>query len=98
MQLNTKLGSKLHHVVIVGGGAGGLELATRLGNTLGRKGKAKQLVVATGTAQAKKAGRVTVRLTAVRAYRKQLGRVRGKRITLRIVFGGRTTTKSVTLR
>ncbi|HEY8353721.1 MAG TPA: NAD(P)/FAD-dependent oxidoreductase [Methylophilaceae bacterium] len=30
----------LHQVVIVGGGAGGLELATRLGRTLGRKGKA----------------------------------------------------------
>ncbi len=29
-----------HHVVIVGGGAGGLELATRLGDKLGRKGKA----------------------------------------------------------
>lgn len=32
--------SDLHQVVIVGGGAGGLELATRLGRTLGRKGKA----------------------------------------------------------
>lgn len=32
--------SKLHHVVIVGGGAGGLELATKLGDSLGRKGKA----------------------------------------------------------
>ena len=31
----------LHQVVIVGGGAGGLELATRLGDTLGRKGKAE---------------------------------------------------------
>lgn len=31
----------LHHVVIVGGGAGGLELATKLGDTLGRKGKAQ---------------------------------------------------------
>lgn len=31
---------ELHHIVIVGGGAGGLELATRLGDTLGRKGKA----------------------------------------------------------
>ncbi|MEO6117540.1 MAG: NAD(P)/FAD-dependent oxidoreductase, partial [Methylotenera sp.] len=30
----------LHHVVIVGGGAGGLELATKLGDRLGRKGKA----------------------------------------------------------
>lgn len=32
--------SQLHHVVIVGGGAGGLELATKLGDSLGRKGKA----------------------------------------------------------
>jgi NADH dehydrogenase len=30
----------LHRVVIVGGGAGGLELATRLGDTLGKKGLA----------------------------------------------------------
>ncbi|MDD7804705.1 MAG: NAD(P)/FAD-dependent oxidoreductase [Endozoicomonas sp. (ex Botrylloides leachii)] len=29
-----------HRIVIVGGGAGGLELATRLGKTLGKKGKA----------------------------------------------------------
>lgn len=30
----------LHHIVIVGGGAGGLELATRLGDALGRKRRA----------------------------------------------------------
>ena len=30
----------LHRIVVVGGGAGGLELATRLGNKLGRRGKA----------------------------------------------------------
>lgn len=30
----------LPHIVVVGGGAGGLELATTLGNKLGRKGKA----------------------------------------------------------
>jgi NADH:ubiquinone reductase (H+-translocating) len=29
-----------HRIVVVGGGAGGLELATRLGNTLGRRGQA----------------------------------------------------------
>jgi NADH dehydrogenase len=33
--------TKLPHIVIVGGGAGGLELATQLGNKLGRKHKAK---------------------------------------------------------
>lgn len=32
---------KLHHIVIVGGGAGGLELATRLGDSLGKKEKAE---------------------------------------------------------
>ena len=31
----------MHKIVIVGGGAGGLELATRLGDTLGRKGQAR---------------------------------------------------------
>ncbi|MES2500181.1 MAG: NAD(P)/FAD-dependent oxidoreductase [Pseudomonadota bacterium] len=31
---------KLHHIVIVGGGAGGLELATRLGDSLGKKNQA----------------------------------------------------------
>ena len=33
--------SDLHHIIIVGGGAGGLELATRLGDKLGKKGKAR---------------------------------------------------------
>ena len=31
----------LHHIVIVGGGAGGLELATQLGETFGKTHKAK---------------------------------------------------------
>ncbi len=42
--------SDLHHIIIVGGGAGGLELAARLGNKLGKKKKAKiTLVDATRT-------------------------------------------------
>jgi NADH dehydrogenase len=35
----------LHRVVVVGGGAGGLELATRLGDTLGRRGQARITLV-----------------------------------------------------
>ncbi len=35
----------LHHIIIVGGGAGGLELATKLGNKLGKKGRAKITLV-----------------------------------------------------
>jgi len=35
----------LPRIVIVGGGAGGLELATRLGNKLGRKGRADVLLI-----------------------------------------------------
>ena len=38
--MNNTVNHPLHHVVIVGGGAGGLELATKLGDSLGRKGKA----------------------------------------------------------
>jgi NADH:quinone reductase (non-electrogenic) len=34
-----------HTIVIVGGGAGGLELATRLGNSLGKKSKANVVLV-----------------------------------------------------
>ncbi len=37
--------ARLHRIVIVGGGAGGLELATRLGNKLGRRGKAAVTLV-----------------------------------------------------
>lgn len=29
----------LHHIIVVGGGAGGLELATKLGNKQGKKEK-----------------------------------------------------------
>lgn len=38
----------LHHIVVVGGGAGGLELVTRLGNTLGKKRKARISLVDAG--------------------------------------------------
>jgi NADH:ubiquinone reductase (H+-translocating) len=34
-----------HHIVIAGGGAGGLELATRLGDTLGRRGAVRVTLV-----------------------------------------------------
>ena len=33
--------NNLHHIIIVGGGAGGLELATRLGDTLAKRKKAR---------------------------------------------------------
>src|SRR5690349_15807651 len=36
---------RLHHIVIVGGGAGGLELATRLGDTLGHRGQAEVTLI-----------------------------------------------------
>jgi NADH:ubiquinone reductase (H+-translocating) len=37
--------SERHRVVVVGGGAGGLELVTKLGDTLGRKGRARITLV-----------------------------------------------------
>src|SRR5574340_1791834 len=35
----------LHRIVVVGGGAGGLELATRLGDTLGRRRRAEVTLI-----------------------------------------------------
>lgn len=35
----------MHRIVIVGGGAGGLELATRLGDTLGKRGQAEVTLI-----------------------------------------------------
>jgi NADH dehydrogenase len=39
--LENTINNNLHHIVIVGGGAGGLELATGLGNSLGKNRKAE---------------------------------------------------------
>lgn len=36
---------RIPHIIVVGGGAGGLELATRLGDTLGRRGQARVTLV-----------------------------------------------------
>ena len=36
---------ELHRIVVVGGGAAGLELVTRLGNWLGRRGRADVALV-----------------------------------------------------
>jgi|SRR5262245_15535085 NADH:quinone reductase (non-electrogenic) len=38
-------GDKLHQIVVVGGGAAGLELATRLGERLGRRSRARVMLV-----------------------------------------------------
>ena len=41
MHIQASVKPDLHQILIVGGGAGGLELATMLGNRLGRRGKAQ---------------------------------------------------------
>jgi NADH:ubiquinone reductase (H+-translocating) len=45
IRLNSQTGQAPHRIVIVGGGAAGLELATRLGNDLGRRGHAHVTLV-----------------------------------------------------
>jgi hypothetical protein len=70
--------------------------ATVPAKALGRKGK--PVVVAAGTGTAKAAGELTVKLRLNSVGKRKLKRLKGKRLTLRIVQGGRTTTKTVTLR
>jgi NADH dehydrogenase len=45
MKARPYLDSSLHRIVIVGGGAGGLELATQLGDTLGKKHLAQIMLI-----------------------------------------------------
>jgi NADH dehydrogenase len=40
-----KTGGRLHDIIVVGGGAAGLELVTKLGDTLGRRGEARVTLV-----------------------------------------------------
>jgi hypothetical protein len=70
--------------------------ATVPAKALGRKGK--PVVVATGTGTAKSAGKLTVKLRLNSVGKKKLKRLKGKRLTLRIVQGGRTSVKTVTVR
>ena len=46
----------LHRIVIVGGGAGGLELATRLGHTLGKRGRAHVTLIEKARTRAQGSG------------------------------------------
>jgi hypothetical protein len=63
---------------------------------LGRRGK--PVVVATGKGSAKAAGTVTIRLRLNALGRKRVRRLKGARLTLRIVQGSRSATKVVRLR
>ena len=58
----------------------------------------KPVVVATGSATAKRAGTVTVRVRLTTAARKKPKRLKGARMTLRVSQGGLTATKRITLR
>ncbi|MEA2406576.1 MAG: hypothetical protein QOE69_695 [Thermoleophilaceae bacterium] len=58
----------------------------------------RSIVVATGSASAKRAGTVTVRLRLTTAARKKRSRLKGARMTLRVTQGRLSTTKRFTLR
>jgi NADH dehydrogenase len=45
MTVSAKARSGLHHIVVAGGGAAGLELVTKLGDTLGKAGRARITLV-----------------------------------------------------
>jgi hypothetical protein len=78
-------------------GAGKVKLSgTVPARVLRRKGK--PVVVATGSATAKSAGTVTVKLRLTAAARKKPKRLKGARMTLRVSHGGFTATKRIKLR
>ena len=62
------------------------------------KRRGKPVVIATGSAIAKRAGTVTVRLRLTSAGRKKRGRLKGARMTLRVSQGSLSSTKRIKLR
>jgi hypothetical protein len=58
----------------------------------------RSVVVATGSATAKRAGTVTVKVRLTSAARKKRTRLKGARMTLRVTQGRLSTTKRFTLR
>jgi hypothetical protein len=70
--------------------------ATVPARLLGRRGK--PIVVATGTARASRAGKVAVRVRLNATARRRVKRLKGARLTLAIMQGTRTTTRTITLR
>lgn len=55
-------------------------------------GKVGGKTVARASAKAKRAGKVTLRLKATKAYRDRLGALKGKRLVIKVTAGGRSTT------
>ena len=43
--MSDAIGARVPHIIVVGGGAGGLELATKLGDTFGKRGQARITLV-----------------------------------------------------
>lgn len=84
--------------------AAALEAGVSLKVTVAKAGKVTatakvgKKTVATGKATAKRAGTVTVKLKATKAYRKRLSSLRRKRLTIAVKAGGRTVTVKRTLR
>jgi hypothetical protein len=83
--------------VRVGGPGRVTASATVPAKRLGRRGK-KAIVVATGSALARAAGSVTVRLKLNALGRKRARRLKGARLTVKITHAKRSTTKAITVR
>jgi hypothetical protein len=84
-------------VSVAVGAAGTIRVtATVPARRLGRRGK--PIVVATGSARATGAGNVEVRLRLNATGRRRAARLKRARLTLRIVQGTRTATRTITLR
>jgi hypothetical protein len=70
--------------------------ATVPAKALGKKGKA--ITIATGSGTARAAGTINIKLKLNATGRKQIKRLKGKKATLRVTQGTRSTTKTITLR
>jgi len=93
----TLLGTQGSSIQVGTGKAGKITVTVKVkASTVGRRGA--QIVIATGSARAAKAGGFTVKLKPTKLGKKFKKKLRGKKVTVVISAGGKTTTKTVTLK
>ncbi len=93
----TLLGTQGSSIQVGTGKAGKITVTVKVkASTVGRRGA--QIVIATGSARAAKAGGFTVKLKPTKLGKKFKKKLRGKKVTVIISAGGKTTTKTVTLK
>jgi hypothetical protein len=97
LKASTLVGAKGTSLTIAVGKAGAVKVTVTVSaKSVGRKGKA--IVISTGNAKPSKAGQLVVKLKPTKLGKKLKKKLRGKKVTIVVTSGGKSTRTRVKLR